>query len=116
MKKIKLTKGKVALVSNEDFDRVNAFKWTASQESKGGAKWYAVRRVTLDGKRVKIRMHRFILDVPPGTLDSRVVHHKDDDGLNNQRENLEIVASNHENMKYSPGWGRVYVKRDEPSL
>jgi len=32
MKTIPLSKGMVALVSDEDFERVNQFKWCASQE------------------------------------------------------------------------------------
>jgi len=49
-------------------------------------------------------MHRFIMGIPQGALDDRVVHHADDNGLNNQRENLEILGSNYENMLKSPGW------------
>lgn len=106
MRKIQLTKGKVALVSDEDFERVNAFKWCASQESKNGQKWYAIRQE----KGKKIRMHRFIMGLPTGSEDPRVVHHRNDDGLDNRRENLEILDSQHENMGYSPGWR----KKKEP--
>lgn len=112
MKEIKLTKGYVALVSDEDFERVNAFKWCASIESRG-TKVYAIRRKMINGKRVKIRMSHFVLDVPPGTLPlGTVIDHKNHDGLDNRRENLEIISQT-ENMRRSPGWKK---KKADPYL
>lgn len=102
MREIPLSKGMVALVSDEDYDRVSQFKWYASLESRG-TKWYAVRKVTIDGKRVKIRMHRFIVGLPPGKEDTRIVDHKNDNGLDNTRPNLE-VTNQVENMQRSKGW------------
>lgn len=102
MRKIRLTKGKYALVSDEDYERVSQFKWYASLESRG-TKWYAVRRELRNGKRVKIRMHRFILELPPGKEDSRVVDHLNHDSLDNRRENLEVIDQP-ENMHRSAGW------------
>ena len=104
MKEIPLTKDKFALVDNEDFAELSKHKWYASQESKNGLKWYAVRRITVDGRRFKIRMHRLIMGLGTGFEDSRVVHHKDCDGLNNQKSNLEILEHNHANMVKEPGW------------
>lgn len=112
---IKLTKGLSAFVSPEDFERVNAFKWCASVESRG-TKVYAVR-FTKDPegikRQIKIRMHRFIMGVPTGPNDDRVVDHLDHDGLNNRRENLEIT-SQEINMARSPGWKKKKV--EGPSL
>lgn len=103
MRKIRLTKGKYALVSDEDFERVNQYKWYASLESRG-TKWYAVRRVTINGKKVKIRMHRFVLGLPPGKEDPRIVDHLNHNSLDNRRENLEVLESQAENMHRSAGW------------
>lgn len=103
MRLIPLSQGKFAMVSDEDFDRVNQYKWYASLESRG-TKWYAIRRVTVNGKRVKIRMHRFIMGLPPGKEDSRIVDHLSHDSLDNRRENLEVLDSQAENMHRSPGW------------
>jgi hypothetical protein len=111
MKTIPLPKGKVALVSDEDYERVAAFKWCASLESRG-TKWYAIRRVTVNGKAVKIRMHRFVMGLPPGGEDGRVVDHLNHDSLDNRRENLEIVTQE-ENMARVPTWKR---KQEEPWL
>lgn len=76
MKKIPLTQGKFALVDDEDFERVNQFKWAAQNEH---GHWYAVRVV---------RMHRFILNAP----EAFHVDHVDDDGLNNQGANIRICT------------------------
>lgn len=106
MKEIKLTKGFVAFVSEEDFERVAAHKWYASIESRG-TKVYAIRWITVaKGKRKKVRMSHFVLDYPPGTLpEDSVIDHLNHDGLDNRRENLEVV-SQAENMSRSPGWKR----------
>jgi len=75
MKEIILTQGKVSLVDDEDFDKVNQFKWYAIQM---GNTHYASRN--LDGK---IQMlHRFLYPR------IRLVDHKDGNGLNNQKDNL----------------------------
>lgn len=100
MKKIKLSKGLFALVSDEDFERVNEFKWCASHESRG-TKHYAIRRVTVDGKRVKIRMHREVMGL--NNESPLVVDHLDGDGLDNRRENLEVVTQT-ENMRRCKTW------------
>ena len=83
MKEIKLTQGYVALVDDEDFERVNQFKWYAYVKHlyrKSGSV-YAQRRV----QKSTQQMHRFII----GVTDSKVkVDHEDRNGLNNQRFNL----------------------------
>ncbi len=60
MKEIQLTQGKVALVDDEDFERLNQFKWCAHWNGKH---WYAIRTV-YEGKKKTIRMHREILNAP----------------------------------------------------
>lgn len=106
-KEIKLSQGKVALVSDCDYDLLNCFRWYASLESRG-TKWYAIRRVTMDGKRVKIRMHRVIMGLGPKPQDDMVVDHINHDSLDNRRENLEVISQS-ENMKRSLGWKKKAV-------
>lgn len=107
-KQIALTQGQFALVDDEDFERVNAHKWRASWESRG-TKYYAKRgkKMTDDSTRwqaQQIRMHHFVLDVAPSELDETYcVHHKNDDGLDNRKENLEIITLR-ANMLAAPGW------------
>jgi len=78
MKEIQLTRGKVALVDDKDFDRVNQFNWNARVTY---GLWYACR--WLPGGKGKCQyLHQFIF---PG-IDQ--IDHIDGDGLNNQSSNL----------------------------
>ncbi len=109
MKEIPLTQGMVALVSDEDYEKVSQYKWCASLESRG-TKWYAVRRRRKDEcpikwKSWKIRMHHFILDKSPHELNGLVIDHQNDNGLDNTRENLKEMSQD-DNMKKVAGWKR----------
>lgn len=91
MKKIKLTKGKYALVDNEDFDYLNQFKWYYLPPKHYTS--YAMRRNA--GKTVY--MHREIQKPPKGLF----VDHINGDGLDNRRSNLRIAtqAQNQANQR-----------------
>lgn len=83
--RIPLTQGKFALVDAADYDRVSQFKWCATCTRR---KWYARRIARVDGRWVTVRMHRFVLDVPPGVE----VDHENGDGLDNRRGNLRYAT------------------------
>ena len=85
MKRIKLTQGKYALISDSDFKRVAKHKWCAK---KSAYNIYAVRGVWDGVKTTIIRMHRWLVNCPKG----KEVHHKDGNPLNNQRGNLQITT------------------------
>lgn len=80
---ITLPHGFVALVSGEDYDRVAQWRW-----SLGAGYAHRVFRDPHSGRSRTVGMHRFILGDPQG----KVIHHRDGDGLNNQRGNLEICT------------------------
>lgn len=90
VKQIPLSQGKVALVDDEDFARVNAFKWSAvrMQIGNGKAHWYAKRCIRHDGTTFSIFLHRFILGVPDGLH----VDHEDGNGLNCQKANMRYAS------------------------
>jgi hypothetical protein len=92
MKEIKLTKGKVALVDDEDYESLSVNKWAGMFD---GNNWYAYRTSGSRGKRFRIMMHRFILGL---TNQKEVVDHKDGDGLNNQKVNLRVCHNNQNSM------------------
>ena len=83
MKEIPLTQGQVALVDDEDFERVNAFKWHASWNPRAQSFYARRTRVVSDGWQT-ILMHRFILDTP-NYLETDHINHNT---LDNRRENL----------------------------
>jgi len=83
MKEIPLMQGYVALVDDEDYQRINQFKWCLNKTRKVR---YAHRAI----KQTTVLMHRFIL----GLTDPKVqVDHWDRNGLNNQRSNLRITRT-----------------------
>ena len=88
MKEIPLTKGKVALVDDEDYEYLNQFKWcvTTSPNTQ-----YAVcgNVILFNNKWEKgVRMHRLLLQARP----RQIVDHKNHDGLDNQRHNIRICT------------------------
>lgn len=77
MAQIELTQGQVTVVDDADFAWLSQWKWTAQKTDWG---FYAMRH---EAGRV-IFMHRLINRTPDGM----VTDHRDNDGLNNRRENL----------------------------
>ena len=92
MKTIQLTQGRVATVDDEDFTTLSQYSW-CYQKSKTSKTGYAAARV--DGKVV--RMHRFLMGFPKDLE----VDHRDQNGLNNQRENLRLATSSNNKMNIS---------------
>lgn len=83
-KEIPLTQGKVALVDDEDYERLSRFKWYANKNRRI---WYACTN-----QNQLILMHRLILDAKP----NEACDHINRDGLDNRRSNLRI-ATNQQN-------------------
>lgn len=96
-KLIKLSQGMVAIVDEEDFDRVSQFKWYYNKKLKDNT-GYAVRHIVINGKKKLQQMHRFIL-----RLDQVGMHvdHIDANGLNNTKHNLRLCthSQNQQNMQ-----------------
>lgn len=95
---IPLTQGQFAKVSSHRYDELTRWKWHALW-SKGMQSFYARRTATVNGKRVAIPMHRYILGLERG--DRREGEHGDRDTLNNTDENLRIstAGQNQHNQK-----------------
>ena len=87
MKEIELSKGKVTIVDDDDFDALSKFEWYCSHN-------YAVRDDWNGGNRIGIRMHRVIMNCPKGM----VVDHINNNPLDNRKVNLRICTQS-ENMK-----------------
>lgn len=84
MKTIKLTKNQFAIVDDEDYDRINKYKWQAVPNRD---KWYAKRSFTVGKcKRIGVRLHRFILNAPP----DKDVDHINGNTLDCRKSNLRI--------------------------
>lgn len=98
---INLSKGKVALVDAEDYERVSSLRWHAK---KKGKTWYAMRSVPKgsryengEPKYKACYMHRLIMGAPEGIE----VDHENGDGLDNRRSNLRL-ATKSQNQQNQP--------------
>jgi hypothetical protein len=86
MKEIMLSRGKVALVDEEDFDYINQWKWHYSDAG------YAVRH-PIGQNRKLLYMHREIINTPA----NMETDHINNNRLDNRRINLRICTHS-ENM------------------
>ncbi len=78
--RIKLTRGKVAIVDRNMVTELRKYKWSAVTSS-ARKQWFAVSTMKdADGNKRSVVMHHFIAGKP--------VVHADGDTLNNTRENL----------------------------
>lgn len=87
MKEIKLTQGRFAMLDNEDFDRVNQFRWYADKDKSAQVLWYAARHVYINGRRTTQKLHQFILG------DGEKIDHRNGNGLDNRKENLRRASA-----------------------
>ncbi len=96
---LELTQGYVAIISAQDYRRVNRYKWHA-HKSRGSKRkpGQPYARATIKGK--KVYLHRYIMDAP----EDMHVDHRNHQTLDCRRDNLEVVTHN-ENMQRRRGRG-----------
>lgn len=88
MKEIALTRGKVAIVDDDDFKRLGQYKWCAFPAY---GNWYAGRSIRSNIKNRKqefVLMHRIIMNAEKGMQ----VDHKNGNGLDNRRCNIRFCS------------------------
>jgi len=110
MKRIKLTQGQYALVDNEDYERLNQYKWFAIW-SKDPQSFYA-NRDNKGKKPCNVSMAREILGLEYNNrLQADHINHNT---LDNRRANLRAVThqQNHFNRKNIKGYSwRKFAKK-----
>ena len=96
----KYAAGRIAVVSDEDFQFLSAWQWRLAADGyvrrdiylgkKQGKNWYRV-----------VRMHRLVLERMGFDIATQLGDHKDGDPLNNQRDNLRpaTILENSRNRK-----------------
>ena len=93
MRTIELTKGFVAVVDEEDYDRLTAYRWQVNGR-QGKQRRCAVRNVKLSsGANQMIYMHREVLQVPASVQ----VDHINCDALDNRKANLRPATNSQNN-------------------
>ncbi|MCR5488375.1 MAG: HNH endonuclease [Lachnospiraceae bacterium] len=83
MKEIKISQGHVALVDDEDYERLSQYSWQWDEHGAG----YAGRHIRRNGKCVHIIMHREIMNAPEGVQ----IDHINGNGLDNRKSNLRFA-------------------------
>lgn len=87
MKQIPLTRGKCAIVDDDDYERLMKHKWFAVLFKNG---WYAARCLARNcGKQKTLLMHREIMSPPTGMQCDHINHN----ALDNRKSNLRIVTA-----------------------
>jgi hypothetical protein len=94
MKTVELSLGQVALVDDEDYEKLLGINWTASFSKHTGS-YYAHARIKRDGKWITLVMAREIMSTPANLVCDHINH----DTLDNQKSNLRNVSvkQNNEN-------------------
>lgn len=82
MKKIELTRGKFAIIDNEDFPYLKRFKWYLSGDGK-----FAKRDIFNGRLNTAIYMQSLLVQGKRGFM----IMHRNNDGLDNRKENLILV-------------------------
>lgn len=90
MKEVKLSKGQVSFIDDDDYERVVKFKWN-----------HGTRCVQSNNGLSTIKLHRFILNAQPG----QEIDHIDGNVLNNQKSNLRF-CTHQENSRNRKSWGK----------
>lgn len=90
--------GKVARIDAEDYPLIKDHRWYPMRRPNG--KWYAV---STDGRTL---MHRLILGLGPDAH----VDHKNNDGLDNRRENIRPASRSQNGANRRVVWGKSGYK------
>ena len=111
MKKIPLTRNKIALVDDEDFDRVSVLKWCAM--TNGQNLFYA--RHDFKERGQSGLMHRFILEITDPKIK---IDHINGHTLDNRKQNLRIASVSQNGMNRTrkqsnnkTGYRGVYLEK-----
>lgn len=91
MKEIKLNQGKITIVDDEDFERLNQYRWIVNANKKN----IYVRRYTglINGISKYVLMHREIVNAPKHMQ----VDHINGNSLDNRKTNLRLCSNKQNN-------------------
>lgn len=105
MKQIPLTRNKIAMVDDKDYEWLMKYNWITLKQRKD---FYAIRnsRSLITGRRIHIRMHREILMAPIDML----VDHRNHNGLDNQRKNIRLCTHSQNQHNRLPQHGTSQYK------
>jgi hypothetical protein len=93
-RRIRLTQGQYAIVDPEDYEKLVRLRWRAT---KSRNTYYAIRSITVSGKRSFEMMHRVIMKeelekIPRRLRKSMLIDHINHNGLDNRKANLRLAT------------------------
>ena len=88
-KEILLTKGRISLIDDIDYEYISKYKWCVNNNGR-----YAVRNQQEGGKYKTVLMHRQIINP---SID-KDIDHINGNGLDNRRSNLRICSDSQNQM------------------
>jgi hypothetical protein len=97
MKEVKLTRGYIAIIDDEDYERISQLRWQAlpSQNGKIYAKGSLTGKIRKEGQKYQqVLMHRFIMNAQPNTE----LDHINGNSLDNRKQNLRFTT-HRENLR-----------------
>ena len=95
-RKLPLSRGLFALVDSSDYADVSRYKWSVSFTSSKKIP-YAIRKVkNKNGKKKTVYLHIYLMQPEKGF----VVHHINEDGLDNRRSNLAVLTYPHHGLTH----------------
>jgi hypothetical protein len=88
--------GHECMVDDEDYEELITYGWNPVIETKNNTIYAQVRI-----GNIHIRIHRFIMKMHGYDIKNKMIDHKDQNGLNNQKENLRFCthSTNMQNSK-----------------
>lgn len=92
MRELILSNGETTLLDDCDYEELSKFAWSRAGCNRIS---YAMRTVN----KATIYMHRVIAARAGLNVEGAEVDHKDGNGLNNQRENLQILTTSQNQQK-----------------
>lgn len=97
MKEIKLSRGQIALVDDEDFEAISKYKWALGKDG------YAIssRRKGKGLGHLNFKMHRVVMNAQKG----QIIDHANRNPLDNRKENLRFCTHS-QNSANTNGSGR----------
>jgi hypothetical protein len=93
-KKIPLTKWSVAIVDDDDFERLSKYKWMAQYNIHTNS-YYASRKITINHKKETVMMAREIMNCCDK---NKLIDHKNRNTLDNRKENLRECTYSENNI------------------
>ena len=96
----------IVLIDEEDYEKVSKYKWSVSDYCNTK---YCLTSIKIDGKRTTLKLHRFLMGLEKG--DKLMINHKDRNGLNNMKSNLEICDNmyNSQSINKKTRFGTIHI-------